>query len=369
MKVLFLIIVLMHGLIHSLGFVKAFCLKEVKELTLPISKPIGIVWLSATVLILIYALLYYINHKQAWLFGLVSVIISQLLIFYFWKDARFGTLPNLIILAVALVSLGSYLMHHEFIHRVRQDFTENNDLSTNLLTENDIAHLPLSVQKYLHYTKSVGQPKVKNFSAEFVGRMRSKPEGDYMNLQSVQYNFYKNPSRYFYMSASKMGLPATGLHLYQNETATFEVKLLNWFKVVDAAGDKMNQAETVTLLNDMCFIAPPTLIDDRIKWEVIDDKKVKAMYQNGSISVSAVLYFNDKGELVNFISNDRFDTDGKKYESYPWATPVDNYRMMNGYLLPGKAQLIYQRPDGDFTYGELEFKNVKYNLAGIEDNK
>jgi hypothetical protein len=171
------------------------------------------------------------------------------------------------------------------------------------------------------------------------------------------------------MSASKMGLPATGLHLYQNETATFEVKLLNWFKVVDAAGDKMNQAETVTLLNDMCFIAPSTLIDDRIKWEVIDDKKVKAMYQNGSISVSAVLYFNDKGELVNFISNDRYDTDGKKYESYPWATPVDNYRMMNGYLLPGKAKLIYQRPDGDFTYGELEFKNVKYNLAGIEDNK
>jgi len=41
-------------------------------------------------------------------------------------------------------------------------------------------------------------------------------------------------------------------------------------------------------------------------------------------------------------------------------------RMINGYLLPGKAKLIYQRPDGDFTYGELEYKSVKYNLTNIE---
>ena len=41
--------------------------------------------------------------------------------------------------------------------------------------------------------------------------------------------------------------------------------------------------------------------------------------------------------------------------------------MINGYLLPGKAKLIYQRPDGDFTYGELEYKSVKYNLTNIEN--
>jgi len=225
----------------------------------------------------------------------------------------------------------------------------------------------MAVQKYLYYTKSVGQPKIKNFKAEFVGGMRSKPDDKYMKLQSVQYNFYEKPSRYFYMSASKMRLPATGLHLYQNELATFVVNLLNWFTVVDAKGDKMNQAETVTLLNDMCFIAPATLIDSRITWETINNFTVKAIYKNGSISISALLYFNEKGELVNFISNDRYDTDGKKYVSYPWATPVEDYRMINGYLLSSKAKLIYQRPDGDFIYGELEYQSVKYNLTSIED--
>jgi len=73
-------------------------------------------------------------------------------------------------------------------------------------------------------------------------------------------------------------LPAIGLHIYKNETATFRVKMLNLFKVVDAKGDKMNQAETVTLFNDMCFIAPATLIGKKISWEVLNETTVKGVY-------------------------------------------------------------------------------------------
>ncbi len=267
----------------------------------------------------------------------------------------------------AVFSLFSCSMHREFTSIVKKDFINNNALSTEILTEQDISHLPEPVKKYLHYTKSVGQPKIKNFRAEFTGGMRSNPEDSYMKLNSVQYNFYEKPSRYFYMTAKKMGLPATGLHLYQNEMATFEVKFLGLFTVVDAKGDKMNQAETVTLFNDMCFIAPPTLIDKKIQWESIDKTTVKATFTNGNITVGATLYFTDKGELINFISNDRYHTDGKKYESYPWATPVEEYKDNNGYFLPSKAKLIYQRPEGEFVYGELEYKSVKYNLDKIEN--
>ncbi|MEB2775039.1 DUF6544 family protein [Algoriphagus sp. D3-2-R+10] len=367
MRIVFLLIVLLHALIHLFGFVKGFDFKEVKELTLPISKPMGMVWLAAATLFAIYGILNFSNTKYAWVVGFIAVIISQILVLLFWKDAKFGTILNLLIFVVSLVGLGSYLLKREFSEKVKIDFSSNNSLSTEILMETDITHLPPVVQKYLRYTKSVGQSKVMNFRAEFVGRMRGNANDKYMNLQSVQYNFYQKPSHYFFMEASRMGLPATGLHLYQNETAVFEVKLLNWLKVVDAKGDKMNQAETVTLFNDMCFIAPATLIDKRITWEIINATSVKGIFKNGNISISAVLYFNDKGELINFISNDRYETDGKQYNNYPWATPVEDYRMMNGYFLPSKAKLLYLKPEGDFTYGELEYKSVKYNLLKIED--
>jgi hypothetical protein len=93
---------------------------------------------------------------------------------------------------------------------------------------------------------------------------------------------------------------------------------------------------------------------------------VKACFTNGDIRVNANLYFNEKHELVNFISNDRYETDGVNYNNYPWSTPVENYKMINGYLLPSKGKVIFHKPDGDFTYGALEYKSVKYNLAKIE---
>jgi len=279
----------------------------------------------------------------------------------------FLIIVTLIILLISLVSFGLFLMKNEFTNRVKNDFSANNTLATDILTENDIAHLPLIVQKYLHYTKSVGQPKIKNFRAEFTGGIRNKPEEEYMKLQSVQYNFYQKPSRYFFLKAAKMGIPATALHFYQNGTATFEVNLLNWLKVVDAKGDKLNQGETVTLFNDMCCIAPAALIDRRIKWEITGDTTVKAIFTNEKITVSAVLYFTKKGELVNFVSNDRYDTDGKQYNNYPWETPLENYKMINGYFLPTKVKLIYLKPEGDFTYGEFEYKSLKYNLTSIDD--
>ncbi len=163
MRIVFFIIVLLHGLIHLLGFVKGFGLKEIKELTLPISKPMGLFWLAATALFMIYSILHFTNAKYAWLVGLIAVLISQFLVIMFWKDAKFGTFFNLNILVVSLVCLGSYLLKSEFTNQVKYDFSANNMLSTEILTENDISHLPKIVQKYLHYTNSVGQAKVKNF--------------------------------------------------------------------------------------------------------------------------------------------------------------------------------------------------------------
>lgn len=366
MRIVFLLIVFSHGIIHLLGFLKGFGFSELKQLSLPISRPVGIVWLLSMLLFIIYGIAHIANVRYEWLVGIIAVILSQAIIFMFWKDAKLGTIPNLIILIASVVSLGSFIINNEFTSRVKADFSDNNTFPTDILTEEDISDLPIPVQNYLHLTKSVGQEKIKNFKAEFAGVMRTSADDKGMNVQSVQYNFYQSPSRYFFMSASKMGLPATGLHIYQNESATFQVKLLNWITVVDAEGEKMTKGETVTLLNDMCLIAPATLIDDRIEWKTVSDTLVKAHFTNGQVKVSAELYFNEKHELVNFISYDRYETDGTTYNSYPWLTPVENYQMLNGYLLPSRGRLIYKKPDGDFTYGELEYKSVKYNLTEIE---
>ena len=238
-----------------------------------------------------------------------------------------------------------------------------------LIQESDLRDLPPIVRKYLNNTGVIGKEKLLNVRLIFEGKIRSKPDDSWMTFKSEQYNFFDKPTRIFYIKAYKNGIPATGIHLYKDEKAIMVIKLLGIFRLVDAKGVEMNQGETVTVFNDMCFMAPATLIDKNIQWEIIDSLTVKARYTNGNIAISAKLFFNDKGDLINFISNDRFETtDGKVFKNYPWSTPVKEYKDFNGIRIASSALTVYHRPDNDFCYGEFVLKELEYNCKKLKWN-
>jgi hypothetical protein len=235
-----------------------------------------------------------------------------------------------------------------------------------LITEDDLRPMPFIVQKYLRNSGVLGQEKIWNFRVEMTGKMRGKEGDSWMKIKSVQYNFVENPTRIFYIRAMKMGIPAVGLHLYKNETAIMVIKLAGLFTVADARGPEMDQGETVTVFNDMCFMAPGTLISKDIKWEIIDPYTVKAIFTNGKITISAILYFDEDGNIKDFLSNDRFETaDGKVYKNYPWSTPVSEYKTLNGKKIPLVAKAIYQHPEGAFCYAEFVIRKIEYNVREL----
>lgn len=98
MKTAIIFIILLHGLIHLMGFMKAFGLAEFSELTLLINQSWGILWLIAALLLALSGILLWINQTTWWIPAIAGVILSQVLIFAFWQDARFGTIPNVAIL-------------------------------------------------------------------------------------------------------------------------------------------------------------------------------------------------------------------------------------------------------------------------------
>ena len=125
----------------------------------------------------------------------------------------------------------------------------------------------------------------------------------------------------------------------------------------------MNHSETVTLLNDMFLLAPPTLIDPNIVWEELDPLTVRATFTNAGNTVSAVVSFDSSGALVNFVSDDRYrSVDGKTYEQLRWSTPVDSWRDFEGRKLLETGQAIWELPEGEFAYGRFELIDVQYNV-------
>jgi hypothetical protein len=296
---------LVHGLIHFMGFAKAYNYGSITQLTKYISKPAGLFWLIAAILFIVGVLLFLLK-KESWPYiAVIGAVISQILIIAVWKDAKFGSILNIIILLVAIASFATYHFERKFEADVKRHIAQTIFSENDLLTEADIATLPSPVQKYIRYTGAVNKPKVKNMKINFDGEMRDKGK-DFFKFNSVQYNFFDDPTRLFFMKAKMYGTSVPGYHCYQRERATMQIKLFGLFNVVNIKGTEMNKAETVTVFNDMCLMAPAALIDKRIEWTSIDSLSAKATFTNGVNKISALLYFNQQGQLINFTSDDRY---------------------------------------------------------------
>jgi hypothetical protein len=232
------------------------------------------------------------------------------------------------------------------------------------VSEADLAHLPPIVQQYLRFAGVIGQPRVANYRLHFHGTLRNGPNDAWMPIEVDQQSVVAPAERLFFIDGQMFGVPMTAYHRYIGPEATFEVKVAALVKVVDARGPEMNRAETVTLFNDMCLLAPATLIDPAIRWEEIDPLTARATFTNAGNTIAAVLTFAESGALTNFYSDDRTrTTDGAAYTQARWSTPVTGWRTVDGHTLPD-AEARWQLPGGEFTYGRFEVVDVKYNVAG-----
>jgi hypothetical protein len=124
--------------------------------------------------------------------------------------------------------------------------------------------------------------------------------------------------------------------------------------VVDLAGPDLTRTETVTILNDLAFFAPSRLVDPRLSWTPIDDTRARVAFTLGANTVSAELVFNDAGELVDFISDDRgmLGKDGS-LRILRWTTPMTAYRDFGGWHVASEGDAIWHLPEGPFTYGHM----------------
>ncbi|MGI5920543.1 MAG: DUF6544 family protein [Syntrophomonadaceae bacterium] len=267
----------------------------------------------------------------------------------------------IIMVAAGVLIYKSQGLRKAYQENVQQGLEQIQPSKNTILTTDDTKHLPPVVQKYLAYTGVIGKEKVQNVHVIGEGRFRPDPSKGEFPMVSEQYNFFANPARHYFIKLKMFGIPVVGLHSYQDARASMLIKIASLFKVAEASGEIANKAETVTIFNDMCLLAPATLIDKRIKWETIDPLTVKAIFNNG-ITISALLYFNEKGELINFISDDRYlTTTGKEYRQARWSTPVRNYKDFGGVKLASYGEAIWNLPEGDYCYGKINIKEVTYN--------
>jgi len=230
--------------------------------------------------------------------------------------------------------------------------------TTSVVTERNIATLPLPVQRYLRASGCLDRPRPAVVHLVFDAVMIRKPGGAGMPGVAEQIDRFDAPKRLFYMRSRMLGLPVKVLHHYEGHRASMVVRVASLFNVVDIHSDELARTETVTLLNDLAFFAPAWLVDPRVAWRSVDDRQVKVTFTNGPHTIAASLWFNDAGELVNVTSEDRgaLQDDGR-FKYVRWSTPMRAYREFDGQRVATEGEAIWHYQEGDFVYGRMKLKS------------
>lgn len=121
------------------------------------------------------------------------------------------------------------------------------------------------------------------------------------------------------------------------------------------------------MFNDLCVLAPAALVDAPIAWETIDSQHVRGTFTRGAQTVTALLVFNDRHELIDFVSDDRTraSRDGQRFVAQRWSTPLRSYRSFGASRIAtiGEGRWHAPDPEGQFTYIEFQVDDIVYNAG------
>ncbi|WP_178988312.1 DUF6544 family protein [Winogradskyella schleiferi] len=361
MRYVFAILLGFHGLIHLMGFISAFFSTSMEKQLLGISKSMGLLWLVAFILFFVSAI-QFLGHKKWFYLAFIAVLFSQILIMLAWKDAKFGTLINVIIVLVAISAFGNYQFKIMVQKESEVIILENRHFVNSTITKADLIDLPEIVQLWLINSGTLGHEVSETVQLKQTGTMRTKPNGKWMSFKAQQYFNVTEPSFVWATTVDAMPLISMiGRDKLVNGKGAMLIKLAGLFPIVNVSdNDKVNSGSMIRYLSEMCWF-PSAALNDYISWELMDSSSAKATFKYNNETVSGLFTFTENGELLNFEAKRYYGGDeDSTLES--WLVETQSFKEFNGIKIPNKSTVTWKLKDCDFHWLTVEIIDLEYNV-------
>jgi hypothetical protein len=368
-RFLFAGILVLHGLIHGIGFVKEWHLTAVNAFSgttvLPLSekvaKMVGMLWLLTGLVLLTAAGSLLINQSRWWLVALLGVGMSQLLIILYWPDAKAGTGLNALILAVSLVACAAWNFNKNVETEVQGLFAESGAAKTPVITAESLTPLPPVVQKWLKRAGVVGKNRIRTVHLKQIGRMRTKPGGNWMPVEAEQFFTVSQPG--FIWRARIEAAPLfflVGRDQYRHGRGNMLIKALALVQMADSKGTEIDQGTMLRYLAETAWF-PTAALSDYIRWEGLSDTSARATMHQGGVTASGVFTFNPAGDVTQFEARRYGEFDGT-YRLETWSIAMrDHQERAWGIRIPVQSEVTWKLKTGDFTWYTLAISDIVYN--------
>ncbi len=359
LRILFALIVLLHGLIHFLGFVKAFEFAKISQLSQSISKPTGLVWLFAGLLFGVSVIAFLFKKDLWWTFGLAAVVLSQILIFLHWQDAKFGSVANLIVLLICLTGFGRW-QFDQMVKTELNSFLSPDGGPSRVVTEEAISHLPNIVQLWLRKSNVIGTTMPNTVHLVQSARMKLKPDADWMKATAEQWFTIGKPGFIWNADVGEGSIVQfSGRDKMIDGKGNMLIKLFSVIPIVDADGESIDQGVMVRYLSEIIWF-PSAALSKYIVLEEISPTEARAVFAYNDMRVDGVFTFSDKGYPLSFEAK-RYYGETNKLET--WFINIDkhHFESFNKITVPTVATVTWKLKNGDFTWFEVKITKLEQN--------
>lgn len=370
MKYLLAAIILVHGLIHLMGFAREWQLADIKamsgetlwELSAAGRRFSGIAWLVCCLVFLSAVVMMLKGNDSWWIGTLTAIVISQWLIILYWKDAKAGTIANIIILIAVIPAYGQW----QFDRMVKDEVKEllHKTAAPVLVPEQAIANLPLSVQNWMRQCGVPGHEQVHTVWLKQSGQMRTSAGGAWMPVRAEQYFNVAQPGFIWQVDAHMMRvLRLAGRDKYMHGRGNMLIKAFACVGMVDATGTKTDKGSMLRFLGEMCWF-PSAALSNYISWRGIDNTHAEATMTYMGSTVSGIFTFNAAGLPVSFEAK-RYLGEGDGAKQEQWYVPFGEWKSFGHTRIPTRGSVIWKLDSGDFDYYRWEIEEICYNADAV----
>lgn len=329
-----------------------------------LSKPLGLIWFFAFLLFVATIIQYLLKNEYWWLTAIIAILVSQTLIIIYWQNAKFGTIPNIIILVVSIVAFATFSFDRIVSREIEHLFSKAKIEDHSPVTTDMITHLPAPVQKWLTNSGIIGKEKINAVRLKQTALMKMKRRQEkWTNAKAEQYYSIEKPAFIWKVNLQMMPfLKVVGRDKFVDGKGEMLIKILSLFPVVNIRNnEKINSGALQRYLGEIVWY-PSAALSPYFTWEAIDDFSARATMKYNGTKGSGTFYFDENGNFVKF-SALRFMGGDEDDTLEEWIITAKESRIINGITIPVQCEATWKLEDGDWTWLKLEITDIEYNVT------
>lgn len=230
----------------------------------------------------------------------------------------------------------------------------------------ELAGLPLPVQRYFRAVLKDGQPLVSAVNLTQTGTFNTSESGErWRSFSSAQRVVTKRPG--FLWDAHVAVIPGIAVRVHDAYVAgqgVLHATLFGLVKLADMRGTgKVAQGELMRFIAEAAWYPTAFLPSQGVQWEAVDDASAKATLRDGDITVTLLFRFN-RADLIESV---RAEARGRSIKSSvvptPWEGRWCNYELREGMRIPLEGEVAWLLAEGPRPYWRGRLTRVTYEFA------